>query len=178
MFKDRSLLCKTHKLPSTVSSTQHRQAPTPQAIRFFQRDLTFNVVAHSVCRHCLHHRHRTAAVKHLPRLLQCRVLGDQSMLAHRAVVGRHIHTSNLLKLLKLEQIALAARPNRKATSKPRFSTHCQDRASAPLRHLRRQEAPSTPCRQGWKTLCRAAAQDSARGLQPKPQDGVCPRQPL
>ena len=25
---------QTHKLPSTVSSTQHRQAPTPQAIRF------------------------------------------------------------------------------------------------------------------------------------------------
>ena len=35
-----------------------------------------------------------------------------------------------------------------------FSTHCQDRASAPLRHLRLQEAPSKPCRQIGRASCR------------------------
>ena len=42
------------------------------------------------------------------------------MLAHRAVVGRHIHTSNLPKLLKLEQIALAARPQQESHFKATF----------------------------------------------------------
>ena len=159
---------QTHKLPSTVSSTQHRQAPTPQAIRFSSETSHSMLLRIAYAAIALHHRHRTAAVKHLPRLLQCRVLGDQSMLAHRAVVGRHIHTSNLLKLLKLEQIALAARPQQESHFKATFF-----QLTAKIEHRRHSDTSagkkhaSTPCRQGWKTLCRAAAQDSARGASAK-----------
>lgn len=85
-----------------------------------QRYLALHASLLGKARHAHHHRLRTAGGNHIKLLvLQHRVVGYETHLAGRAILGGNAYLAYLGKLVELQQVGILSRPSRKVTSAPK-----------------------------------------------------------